>query len=677
MDSTSVPVGNRDGDAAGWTMEIGGTVVLRSPMGVVMYPKRKPAGLLAWLAVSGPTPRERLAELFWPTASDPRNSLRYALHVMRQDASVLTSGDPLALVDGVEVVRSDGDLLSSSDYSDLPEFDEWLVYQRERRREDRLEELVERAASLDRDGRHAEALAAARQALSLDSLSEIACRRVMRLAYLTGDRAGALDAYQRFEERLARELGIRPLPETTALARDVERATVDRTTEVRRAIPAVVDRPPVLAGREAEWERMEEAWGNGQVIYLSGPPGVGKTRLMHEFAASKVPRPRWNVFTARPGDMTAPYASQARAFRAVLDGCPGIELTPVMRRELSRLLPDLADEAPPPMTTLAEKNYFYATLAEVLILSGAWLDCWVADDWQFIDPPSLEMANYMFANVTPVATDRKGQRAICTFRTAEVGEAFHAFLADLVRGGIAVHIELPPLEAAAVERMLASTEIQGARTLAEPMHRFTGGNPLFVVETLKSLLESDEGGLEGSSLRHTWPARVAQVFEERFRRLDPRELLILRLLAIAQTDATQDIATIALELDDERVTAARAALEHARLLDGMAFSHDLVYEAASRGTPPAVRAHLHRRVAIALTQLHGPAARIAYHYEQAGDLPRALPHFLHAAEDALVRGAFDAAAAWFDKVRRHDDDPNRRARAVQGWEAVTPLLQEA
>ena len=676
MDPPSVPAEGRGEAVAVWTMELGGTLALRSSMGAVVYPNRKTAGLLAWLAVSGPTPRERLAELFWPAASDPRNSLRFALHVLRRTAPVVTGGDPAALVAGIEVVQGDNALLASSDYTDLPEFDEWLAYQQERRREDRLDVLAERIDALESLGQHVEALTAARQALALDDLSEVACRRVMRLAYLTGDRAGALDAFQRFEERLARELGIRPLPETTALARDVERSTVDRTTQVRRTIPAAVDRPPVLAGRETEWERMEDAWSRGQVIYLSGPPGVGKTRLMHEFAASKVPRPRWNVFTARPGDMTAPYASQARAFRAVLDGCPGIELTPVMRRELSRLLPDLADEAPPPMTTLAEKNYFYATLAEVLILSGAWLDCWIADDWQFVDPPSLEMANYMFANVTPVATERKGQRAICTFRTAEVGDAFHAFLADLVRGGIAVHVELPPLEAPAVGRMLASTGIEGAQALAEPMHRFTGGNPLFVVETLKSLLESDDGRLEESSLRRTWPARVAEVFEERFRRLEARELLLLRLLAVAQTDATQDVATLALQMDDERVTAARAALEHARLIDGMAFGHDLVYEAVARGTPPAVRAHLHRRVAIALTQLQGPAARIAYHHEQAGDLHRALPHFLHAAEDALVRGAFDAAAAWFDKVRHHDDDPDRRARAHRGWATVAPLLEE-
>lgn len=659
-----------------WTLMLGETLALGSPAGATVRPTRKTAALLTWLALAGATPRERLADLLWPDAASPRNSLRQVLHVLGRDAPLVTGGDPVALGGDVDVVHGDGELLGAFDFSDAPEFDEWLAFQRDRQRDERIERLATRADALERDGRLADALDGARRVLPLDPFSEVAHRRVMRLAYLVGDRAGALNVYRRFEERLSRELGVRPLPETTALARDIERTAVERGRESRPTIPVTVDRPPLLAGREAEWDRMEEAWANGQVVYISGAPGVGKTRLMHEFAASKVPRRRWNVFTARPGDMTAPYASQARAFRAVLDACPGIELTPGMRRELSRLLPDLADDPPAPMTTLEEKNYFYATLAEVLIRSGAWLDCWVADDWQFVDPASLEMANYMFANVTPVATERKGQRAICTFRTDEVGEAFHAFLADLVRGGIATHVELPPLDPGAVEGLLASTEVPGARRIATDMHRFTGGNPLFVVETLKSLLESGEDAVSGRSLREHWPERVAQVFDERFRRLDHRELRFLRLLAVAQTDASPRLVAIALGADDEDVAALRASLERARLIDGFAFGHDLVYEATARSTPSAIRSHLHRRVADALEQLDGPAARIAYHFEEAGAVDKALPYYVDAAEDARVRGAFEAAAAWYRKVRDRDGDPARVDLADRRLDELAAVLAE-
>lgn len=53
-------------------------------------------------------------------------------------------------------------------------------------------------------------------------------------------------------------------------------------------------RPPVLIGREAAWAQLEAAWGQleaawaaGQTIYVTGAPGVGKTRLAQDFVASK------------------------------------------------------------------------------------------------------------------------------------------------------------------------------------------------------------------------------------------------------------------------------------------------------------------------------------------------------------------------------------------------------
>jgi hypothetical protein len=51
--------------------------------------------------------------------------------------------------------------------------------------------------------------------------------------------------------------------------------------------------------------------------------------------------------------------------------------------------------------------------------------------------------------------------------------------------------------------------------------------------------------------------------------------------------------------------APRASLEQARLLEELAFSHDLVHGAASRATPPAVRAHLHRSAVTALDAREG------------------------------------------------------------------------
>ena len=654
-----------------WRLTVSDDVTVQRDGAVTFVPGRKVAALLAYLAIEGPTPRALLADLLWPLAASPRNSLRQAVHALRKRAPI-ADGDPLRLSTDVRVDEGEGDLLSAYDLSDCAELHAWTEFQVERRRVARIERWAAEADRLEAEGRMGEALAAARRALAVDRLSELAHRRVIRLAYLAGDRAAALDAYHRCVEMLRVEFGVRPLPETVALARDVEAATVQRRPRPKPRIPMKVARPPLLAGREDAWARMEEAWANGQVVYISGVAGIGKSRLMHAFAESKVPRVRWNAFQARPGDATAPYATQARALRVVLDGCPGIELTPIMRRELSRLIPALSDRPPAPMTSLEEKQFFYATVAEFLILSVRWLDVWVADDWQFVDAASLEMANYMFARITPQATGREGQYALCTFRTHEVDDAFRAFLADLVRSDTAIHVELGPLSAEAVEALLASTAVDGAQAFAATLHRITGGNPLFVIETLKGLLEA--GDLDISELGDLLPARVAEVLEVRFRRLSVAQFRFLQLLAVAQTDASPDLIRTVLRVGDESLSTVRTALEEARLIEGLAFSHDLVYTAVRATTPAPVRAMLHRRAGDALAATNGNAARIAYHYEQAGETNLALPHLLAAAEEAQVRGAFRQAVDWYGKVRDLDASSVRAGRAEDRLEQLDGLL---
>lgn len=657
-----------------WRLTLSDDVTVESPDAVTFVPGRKAAAMLTYVAIEGSTPRALLSELLWPLAASPRNNLRQAVHALRKRAPIV-DGDPLRLSPEVRVADGEGDLLSAYDLSDCAELHAWTEFQVERRRVSRIERLSARADTLESEGRMMDALTAARRVLALDRLSELAHRRVIRLAYLAGDRAAALDAYHQCVEMLRVEFGVRPLPETSALARDVEAANVQRSPRPRARIPVTVARPPLLAGREDAWARMEEAWANGQVVFLSGVAGIGKSRLMNDFAESKVPRARWNAFQARPGDATAPYATQARALRLVLDRCPGIELTPVMRRELSRLIPSLTDRPPAPMTSLEEKQFFYATLAEFLTLSVRWLDVWVADDWQYVDAASLEMANYLFARITPQATGREGQYALCTFRTHEVDDRFRAFLADLVRSGIAIHVELGPLSAQAVEALLASTAVDGARTIAATLHRITDGNPLFVIETLKGLLEA--GDLDISEIGNLLPVRVAEVLEVRLRRLTVAQLRFLQLLAVAQTDASPALMRTVLRIGDESLMSLMASLEEARLSEGFAFSHDLVYAAVRATTPEPVRALLHRRAGETLARIGGAPARIAYHYEQAGETALAMPHLLDAAEDAQLRGAFRQAVDWYEQVRDLDASSDRSGRAEDRLEQLEGLLDEA
>jgi len=95
------------------------------------------AVLLAWLALEGPTPRTRLAELLWPESglTAARNTLRQRLFRLRKHCGELVEGGELLRL--AEAVRHDlGDadgVLGGLQFPDAPALDTWLRGQREQR----------------------------------------------------------------------------------------------------------------------------------------------------------------------------------------------------------------------------------------------------------------------------------------------------------------------------------------------------------------------------------------------------------------------------------------------------------------------------------------------------------------------------------------------------------------
>ncbi|WP_395857816.1 BTAD domain-containing putative transcriptional regulator [Cystobacter fuscus] len=241
---------------------------------------------------------------------------------------------------------AEGELLAGLRVDDSPELARWLDGARARvegwRRRARTLELARREAAGDVRG----ALALAEAWAAREPESEEAGQEVMRLHYLLGQRGAALKSFERLERTLERELGVTPLPETLALARKIERGTrLPGALPTRAPLPLSILRPPVLAGREAAWQAVLEGAEAGQVVFVVGEPGVGKSRLLNDFAES---RGTWLRGDARPGDREVPFASVVRSFREWNATRPVTGLPEWARRELSRLMPELAEpgEAP-------------------------------------------------------------------------------------------------------------------------------------------------------------------------------------------------------------------------------------------------------------------------------------------------------------------------------------------
>ena len=233
---------------------------------VLKQPKR--LALLTYLAITLPRRfhrRDALLGMFWPELdqSHARAALRRAIYFLRQalgDDVIVGRGDEeLAILeegfvsdvagfeaalaagnfaDAVELYR--GDLLEGYFVSQAPEFERWLDLERVRLRDraaDALKALTEEA---ERAGDLTRASTWAMRLTALSPYDEAAFRQLARLLERSGDRAGALKAYESFSSRLREAYEIDPSPETQQLIGQLRR---------RQAAPPVSEPDPAPLSR--------------------------------------------------------------------------------------------------------------------------------------------------------------------------------------------------------------------------------------------------------------------------------------------------------------------------------------------------------------------------------------------------------------------------------------------
>jgi predicted ATPase/DNA-binding SARP family transcriptional activator len=287
----------------------GGLRVLQPQEPSAFAPLPRTVNLLAYLLLhqGRPIPRAQLAFTLWPDVpeADARARLRRHLHDLRRTLPAIPPHDYLA-IDAMSVawlphpqvwvdVAAFEQLLDADRPEEavalyvgelLPTLDEgWLLVERERLHARALHAL---AAARDRAraaGDLARAADYAEQLLQSDPLSESAACALMQLRALAGDRVGALRLYELLAQRLREELGVAPLPETTALrdqlALNPHPASAGSHSPRRaRTVPGSLT---PLIGRTADIAAVLAALTAPEhpirVLTLTGSGGAGKTRL--------------------------------------------------------------------------------------------------------------------------------------------------------------------------------------------------------------------------------------------------------------------------------------------------------------------------------------------------------------------------------------------------------------
>ena len=667
-------------------LRLHGEPALTLPGGRSVALEPRAAALLALASLECGVTRLRAAMLLWPDSKDARRNLRQQLLRFRQQLGrdILVGDETLALADDI-VLEPDAaphlPLLGRVALDGCDDFSAWLAERRREARAARVKEARRRLAAAEAEGDLDAALDAVDALLATDVRDEAHHLECMRLHFLAGDTTAGLAAFERLERMLRDEFGTRPSAASAQMAealrrarRGADAAAAGAAVLQRPHLPVTLLRPPAVVGRQTELRAAERALAEGRVVCIEGDAGLGKSRLVAELLA----RRRGGAVLAgagRPGDAGAPYATLERLLRREL-AAPPAALSEASRAVLRRLGLHASHGFVPAPASALRPGELAAAVAEWLRLQRVALV--VLDDLHFADEATLDLVAGLAAHA-PVAPGW-----LLAARPAESSAAARALRASLIEIERMSVVKLAPLDTLGVAALVDGLGIDGLRgdALAEPLSRHTGGNPLFVLETLKL-------GLHDGSLRRgvlPRPPNVAALIELRLARLSEPALTLARVAAIAGVGFSIELAEAAIGVPAVHLASPWQELHDAQVLRDETFAHDLVSDAVLSGVPQVVARRVHGQCAQWLAARDSEPARLARHWAAAGRAAEAGRAFVAAARRAdatarlqdeaslLAQAAEAFAAAGLDDERF--EALCARARALTGADAGDATLHE-
>jgi tetratricopeptide (TPR) repeat protein len=260
-------------------------------------------------------------------------------------------------------------------------------------------------------------------------------------------------------------------------------------------------------------------------------------------------------------------------------------------------------------------------------------------------------------------------------RAAELPPQLHA-QADGGEEPAFQRIELGLLDAGAVAELLDALALPGlaGADWAPALHRHTHGNPLFILETLRALLEPGRGLPVVGAL--PLPLLVGQLIEQRLARLSERALHLARVAALAGQDFSLELAAELIECSLLALSEPWRELETAQVLHEGSFAHDLVQDATRRSVPRPIAQALHGRIAAHLAERQVPPARLAAHWGEAAQWAAAGRCWVAAADAAYTASRVaEALACRESAIVAFERSGDAAAAFSQGLYLVAELLQ--
>lgn len=614
----------------------------------------KAQSLLAYLLLHPvPQGREQLADLLFPDAPFDRvrrnfSDMLYRAQKALGDDWLLTNGETVALCQDkplwVDVWEFDH-LAASSDPADLQKavtlyagdllptcYDDWILPERELRRNQFLIALENLAAYQESTGQRQQALLTTRRLILAEPLHEPAHQTYLRLLGRLQRYAEALAHYEYLCQVLQAELETTPLAETQAIFHALEQ---ERTLATR---PAPQERTPFY-GRTIERATLLDAveralQGKGDLLALEGDAGLGKSRLLREMAVGA----RWRGATVLQGTASetpeaSPFAPLANALAPLIEARQAqLEslLPPETRAALTPLYPAWHLHAPAEPTNRAflhALHRFGQTLAALVPL------VLILDDMHWASPALWE-------SLTPFAQSltQNGALLVLAYRRAEIEPTLGwEKLQGWDREGLLTLMPLTPLT---VDEVALWVQDQ-PRVEPVIIHALTGGNPFRLTEWL-------------AETEHHAPTGAFTV-AQRLAATSPEARQVLECASVLGETLAYPLLASMVDLPPLALAAATDELVATAWLNpspaGFAFVHDLIRTAIYAQLPEARRCAIHARAAHVYQTLDPENVRSrAFHLDRAGQTSEAAEAYHRAGKQDLARFAYRDARTAFDRA---------------------------
>jgi serine/threonine protein kinase/tetratricopeptide (TPR) repeat protein len=463
----------------------------------------------------------------------------------------------------------------------------------------------------------------------------------------------------------------------------------------------------VFVGRQREMGELkaclEDALsGRGRLVTLVGEPGIGKTRTAQElatYAGLRSAQVLWGRCYEEQG--MPPYWPWVQAIRSYVRerepdqlrsemGAGAADIAEVVS-DVKERLPDLS---PPPQLDSPEQARFRLFDSITAFLKSASQKqplVLVLDDLHWADQPSLLLLQF-------VARELGNSRLLLvgTYRDVELSRQhpLAETLGELTRERLFQRVLLRGLSQQDVARFIeVAAGVDPPAGLTVAVHTQTEGNPLFVTEVVRLLVQ--EGELtQDSGTKDSWTVRipegVREVIGRRLNRLSQRCNETLTIASIIGREfELRQLAPLVEDVSEDRLLevleealGARVVEELPQTVGRYQFTHALIQETLAEELSSTRRARLHARIAESLEELYGNnaeahAAELSHHFAEAQALignEKLLRYSLLAGERALAVFGWEEALAYFQRGLDAKDVSSVGSEAATDTDSATLLF---